>query len=250
MILKVDSLSKNYDLIQALDNVSFQVKSGEVFGLLGRNGGGKTTLIKILTSMILEYSGRVWFLGYPLNERKHTIFFKQNIAYLPDKDFLYPHMTPTQSIRFFTDFFTDFSTQKAQEIMKKLDIPQNQKIGTMSKGQAEKVGIALILARNARLYLFDEPLAGADVISRDEIFKIIQEYCCNGATIIATHLVSSVEPILDSALFLNKKSMAYASKKDLLHGFSNLEDSFRYYAADSIIKPLKQSDVEVENQMQ
>lgn len=239
LILKITNLSKSYKNIVALDNVSFTLSSGEIFGLLGRNGGGKTTLIKILTSMIREYSGNVEFMGYNLRQREHLIFFKNSMAYLPDKDFLYPNMNAYNLIKFFSDFFFNFNADKAVEILKELDVPMSQKIATMSKGQGEKVGIALTLARNATLYVFDEPLAGADVISRDEIFKIIKKHCVNGATIIATHLISSVEPILTHGLFLNKKTMAYASKDGLLTGFNNLEDSFRYYAADNNIKPLK-----------
>lgn len=238
IIVKVDSLSKVYGDTLALDSINFTLQRGEVFGLLGRNGGGKTTLIKILTSMIMDFKGEIELLGYSLRDYNKRLFFKQHIAYLPDKDFLYTHMNPMQCITFFEDFFPDFSKQKALEIFQKLEIPPKQRISTMSKGQAEKVGIALILSRNASLYLFDEPLAGADIISRDEIFKIIKESCINGATLIATHLISSVEPVLDRALFLNKKSMAYGSKEELLYSFANLEDSFRYYATDSTIKPL------------
>lgn len=239
IILKVDSISKSYTFFNALENISFELKNGDIFGLLGRNGGGKTTLIKILTSMIRDYSGNIEFLGYSLRDRSNLVFFKENMAYLPDKDFLYPSQNPLQMVKFFNDFFPNFSPNKAIDILKELDIIPNQKIGTMSKGQAEKVGIALTLARDAKLYLFDEPLAGADVISRDEIFKIIKTHCTNGASIIATHLISSAEPILNKAMFLNKKSMAYANKEELLVGFNTLEDSFRYYAADSNIKPLK-----------
>ena len=237
IIIKVESLSKNYDTLQALSNINFELRRGDILGLLGRNGGGKTTLIKILTSMIADYDGSIIFLGSSLRDRTKLIFFKNNMAYLPDRDFLFPNMTPKESITFFADFFTDFSSQKAFEILSRLNIIPTQKIGTMSKGEAEKVGIALILARHTNLYVFDEPLAGADIISRDEIFKIIQEYCSHGATIIATHLISSVEHIINCALFLNKECMAYGTKEELLYGFDNLENSFRYYATDSNIKP-------------
>ena len=238
-ILKVDNVSKDYSGFKALENVSFSLDCGDIFGLLGRNGGGKTTLIKILTSMIRDYYGDITFLGENLKNRDKLIFFKSNMAYLPDKDFLYPNLNPLQSIKFFADFFPDFSPDKAVEILRQLNINTEQKIGQMSKGQAEKVAVALILARNCKLYLFDEPLAGADVISRDDIFRIIKEHCKHGAAIIATHLISSVEPILNKVLFLNTKSMAYADITSILYGFNTLEDSFRYYAENLTIKPLK-----------
>ncbi|RDU73351.1 ABC transporter ATP-binding protein [Helicobacter aurati] len=236
-LLKVDSITKSYDGILALSNVGFELQQGDIFGLLGRNGGGKTTLIKILTSTISDYIGNVTFLGYDLRDKSKLLFFKSHIAYLPDKDFLYGNMNGLECIRFFADFFADFSKDKALEICNRLEIVPSQKISTMSKGQAEKVGIALTLARKSTLYIFDEPLAGADVISRDEIFLMIQEYCSNAAVIIATHLISSVEAIVTKALFLNKKTMAYGDKESLLYGFTSLEDSFRYYAADHQIKP-------------
>ena len=239
-ILKLHNVSKHYDGIIALDNISFTLNSGDIFGLLGRNGGGKTTMIKIITSMLTDFTGDIEFLGHNLRDKRNLIFFKQHIAYLPDRDFLYSHMNGLQSIAFFKDFFSDFDDKKALEIFQLLDVVPTQKISTMSKGQAEKLALSLMLAREAKLYLFDEPLAGADVISRDEIFKLIATYCKSGATIIATHLISSVEAILTKALFLNKKAMAYGSKEELLIDFNSLEDSFRYYASDSTIKPLKQ----------
>lgn len=233
-ILKLQGISKRYNNIVALDNVCFTLEKGDIFGLLGRNGGGKTTLIKIITSMLSDYIGNVEFLDYNLRDKHNLIFFKQHIAYLPDKDFLYTNMNGLQSITFFKDFFSDFNADKAFEIFQLLNVVPTQKIGTMSKGEAEKLALSLILAREAKLYIFDEPLAGADIISRDEIFKLIAKYCINGATIIATHLISSVEPIINKALFLNKKTMAYSSKSQLIEGFNNLEDSFRYYVSNNI----------------
>lgn len=237
-ILKLQVISKHYDGIVALDNISFSLEKGDIFGLLGRNGGGKTTLIKIITSMLSDYVGDIEFLGHNLKNKRNLIFFKQHISYLPDKDFLYTNMSGLQSIEFFKDFFSDFNANKALEIFHLLDVAPTQKIGTMSKGQAEKLALSLMLAREAELYIFDEPLAGADVISRDEIFKLIAKYCANGAALIATHLISSVEPILNKALFLNKKTMAYGSKTQLMEGFNSLEDSFKYYAASNTLKPM------------
>lgn len=242
-ILELRGVSKHYDGVIALDNISFTLNQGDVFGLLGRNGGGKTTMFKIITSMLADYTGDVEFLGYNLRNKKNLIFFKQHIAYLPDRDFLYSHMNGLQSIAFFKDFFSDFNENKALEIFQLLDVVPMQKISTMSKGQAEKLALSLMLARDAKLYLFDEPLAGADVISRDEIFKLIATYCKGGATIIATHLISSVEAIITKALFLNKKIMAFGSKEELLFGFDDLEDSFRYYAGGDTVKPLKQNNL-------
>ncbi len=242
IILKCNSITKSYEGILALDNISFELQRGDIFGLLGRNGGGKTTLIKIINSIISDYFGNVELLGYNIRDKKNIIFFREHIAYLPDKEFMYNNMNALQCVKFFKDFFRDFNESKALEIFKKLDVSTNQQIATMSKGQAEKLSLSLILARDAYLYLFDEPLAGADVISRDEIFRVIKEYCSNGASIIATHLISSVESILNKALFLNKKSMALGSKEELLYGFNSLEDSFRYYAADNTIKPLKERE--------
>ncbi len=244
IILQCKNISKQYENIIALDNISFELKRGDVFGLLGRNGGGKTTLIKIITSMISDYTGDVELLGYNLKNKKQIIFFKEHISYLPDKSFLYNNMNALQSVKLFKDFFYDFNEDRALEIFKKLDVSVNQKIGTMSKGQAEKLALSLMLSRKTDLYIFDEPLAGADIISRDEIFKIICEYCYKGAVIIATHLISSVESVLNKALFLNKKTMAFGLKDELLYEFNNLEESFRYYAADNNIKPMRKANEE------
>lgn len=230
-ILRVENVSKNYDYVIALKDINFEIKKGEIFGLLGRNGGGKTTIIKIITSNLDNFQGDIKIGGISIKNKKFLKYFKENVAYLPDKEFLNKKMNANEYIRFFKDFFSDFDSTKAYKIFMLLNIDPSKKIYSLSKGEVEKLGLALMLSRNAKLFIFDEPLAGADIISRDEIFKLIQE-SCNGAVLIATHLISSVEKILSKALYLNTKVISYGDKSSLLDGFDNLEDSFRYYASD------------------
>lgn len=234
MVLEVKGLTKFHtgglcDVL-ALDDVSFEVDRGEVLGIFGANGGSKTTLIKILSSLTSQYAGSILFLGKELRDKRELVFFKENRSYLPDKDFLYENLSGVDIMKLFRDFFKDFSAEKALDICHRLNVPIDLKVKQLSKGTAEKLALALVLSRNVSLYIFDEPLAGVDVISRNEIFLLIKEYCKNGATVISTHLISSAESIVDKVLFLDKKILAYGYKEVILEGFENLESCFIHYA--------------------
>lgn len=197
-LLEINNLSKNFGQINALNNVSLNINSGEIVGLLGPNGSGKTTLIKIITGLINNYKGDVIILG-----DKVGIESKSKVAYLPDVNFISPSWSANKAIGCFADFFDDFDKDKANSILKDLNIPLNTSFKSLSKGTKEKLELSLILSRKAQLYIFDEPIAGVDPVARDLIFKLILEnYNKEASVIISTHLIFSVEKILSSAIFL------------------------------------------------
>jgi len=198
LILQVKNVSKSYMKNKALDGVSFDVCAGQTVGLLGPNGSGKTTLIKIINTLITDYSGEILVCGNKLG-----IESKKNISYLPDVEFLRTDMKINSTVSLYKDFFDDFDVVKAKEMLKIVNLEKNMQIREMSKGMREKFQLVLTMARKAKLYIFDEPIAGVDPAARDFILEtIIKNYNEEGAILFSTHLISDVEPILSRVLFL------------------------------------------------
>ena len=200
IILKCNGLSKGYDFTNALNNVNLSVKSGRIVGLLGPNGSGKTTFIKLLNGLLKPTQGEILIDGK--NPGTET---KRIVAYLPDKNYLDNTKTVKAILRLFADFYEDFDLERAVKMLKDLDIDSSKRFKLLSKGTKEKVQLILVMCRKAKLYLLDEPIAGVDPAARDYILNtIIKNYNKEAAVIISTHLIADVEPILDEAIFISK----------------------------------------------
>ena len=199
-ILECKNLSKHYGKVAALEGVDLSIEPGRVVGLLGPNGSGKTTFIKLVNGLLTPTAGEVLIEG-----AKPGPASKALVAYLPDRDFLADWMTVEQQIRFFADFYKDFDAEKAGEMLARLGIDPAQRFKTLSKGTREKVQLILVMSRKARLYLLDEPIGGVDPATRDFILDtIIRNYNPEAAVIISTHLISDVESVLDEVIFLKE----------------------------------------------
>ena len=157
-IISVNNLSKSYGSHKVLSDVSFSFEGGQIIGLLGPNGSGKTSLIKILTGLIHDYSGEVLIDG-----DAPGVVTKAKVAYLPEKTYLADWMRCVDAINFMADFYKDFDKEKAFKMLDIFQLPQKQKIKTMSKGMQEKLQLLLVMCRNAKLYVLDEPLGGVDL---------------------------------------------------------------------------------------
>ncbi len=199
-ILECRGLSKSYSSTPALTEVNLSVPAGGVVGLLGPNGSGKTTFIKLAMGMLQPTSGEILIDG-----KKPSPATKAITAYLPDANYLCDWMKVEQQIDYCADFFSDFKRDKAQEMLSRLGIGMKQKIKTLSKGNKEKLGLILTMSRDAKLYILDEPIAGVDPAARDFILDIIMSHRPEGSTIfLCTHLIADIEPILTHAVFLNR----------------------------------------------
>ncbi len=199
-ILECIGLQKNYGSNPALVGVDLKVEEGGVVGLLGPNGSGKSTLIKLAMGMLQPTRGSILVDG-----KRPCPGTKAITAYLPDKDFLTDWMRVEEAVSYSADFFADFSREKAYVMFDCLGIGLKTKIKTLSKGNREKVGLILTMARNARLYILDEPIAGVDPAARDFILGTVMNNRPEGSTIVlCTHLIADVEPILTHAVFLNR----------------------------------------------
>ena len=197
-ILRCENLTKLYSNKVALANVNLTLESGKIVGLLGPNGSGKTTLIKIINGLLTATGGRVLIDGkIPGCETKKVV------AYLPDNSYLNSWMTVRQIINYFIDFYEDFRPELAYEMLSHLDISPEAKLKTLSKGNKEKVCLILVMSRNARLYVLDEPIAGVDPAARDYVIStIINNYNKDATVLISTHLIADIEQVLDEAVFL------------------------------------------------
>ncbi len=199
-LLHCQDLTKKYGGLTALNNLNLTVESGKIIGLLGPNGSGKTTFIKLVNGLLTPTWGSIWIDG-----KIPGVESKKVVSYLPDNNFLNSWMTVSQLVDLFCDFYSDFRRELAFEMFEKLDIEPNRKLKTLSKGNKEKVCLILIMSRNAKLYVLDEPIAAVDPAARDYVIStIINNYNPEASVIISTHLIADIEPILDEAIFINK----------------------------------------------
>lgn len=198
-IMQCDRLTKCYQNGQlALNNLTLELPKGEIIGLLGPNGSGKTTLIKLTAGLLTPTSGSITVDGMPIGAATKAI-----VSYLPERTYLSPSMRVEECLNLFSTFYADFDRARAIEMLNLLSVPIDAKIKTLSKGTREKVQLVLVMARRAKLYLLDEPIAGVDPAARDYILDTIMKNYGDGSTIlISTHLISDVENVLNSFLFI------------------------------------------------
>lgn len=199
-LVKITNLTKKYQSKEALSNVNLTLEAGHIIGLLGPNGSGKTTLMKILTGVIKDYDGAVSVGGKGVGPETKAL-----VSYLPDASYFSDWMTPVDVISLFKDFYADFDEHKCREMLKRLGLNEKQRIKTMSKGMIEKFQLCLVMSRNAKLYILDEPIGGVDPAARDYILDTILTNYNEDATIfMSTHLISDVERIFDTVIFLKE----------------------------------------------
>lgn len=198
-LLEFINVTKKFSNKTALDNVSFAIQPGRIIGLLGPNGSGKSTSIKMINSLLQPDSGQVLIKG-----NTPSIESKKIISYLPERTYLNDWMTVSQILSFFEDFYEDFDSNRAKEMLTSLGIDENAKLKTLSKGTKEKVQLILVMSRKAELYVLDEPIGGVDPAARDYILStIIQNYSESSSILISTHLIQDVEKILDDVILIN-----------------------------------------------
>ena len=198
--IEINNLTKKFGDLTALDDVTVSLEKGQIVGLLGPNGSGKTTLIKILNGLLRPESGSV-----TINGSAPGVETKKVVAYLPDRNALPDYMTASQLMDIYEDFFEDFDRLKAEAMVDDLGIDRKQTMKKMSKGTKEKLQLCLVMARQAEVYLLDEPIGGVDPASRDYILRtIISNYNEDAVVLISTHLIADVETVLDDVVFLKE----------------------------------------------
>lgn len=209
-IVKIENLTKRFDLVTALDHVNLEIPEGRIIGLLGANGSGKTTLLKILAGLYTDYEGKVEIDGHrPGHETK------ARVSYLPDRPAFSLKQTPAEILEIYETFFVDFNKEKFLTLMEKFELNLHTPFTEMSKGMIDKVQISFTMAREARLYLLDEPLGGVDAVAREHVLDaILENFDSRGTIVVATHLISEIERLFDSVMVLKKGQIVMDSSCD------------------------------------
>ena len=226
-LLECKHLCKEFDGKQILKNINLKIPKGKIIGLLGKNGTGKSTLIKLINDLLTPTSGEVL-----INGEKPGINSKEIISYLPERTYLDREMTVKEAIKYFEEFYKNFDKGKAIKLLNDLDLDTDKKISKMSKGMQEKLQLILVMSRNAEIYILDEPLGGVDPATRDYILDTILSNFCEGASvIISTHLISDIERILDEVIFIDKGEIVLVSSADELRNKeqASIDEIFRRY---------------------
>lgn len=224
-LLECKHLYKEFESKQILKDINLKIPKGKIIGLLGKNGTGKTTLIKLINDLLTPTSGEVL-----INGKKPGIESKEIISYLPERTYLDRDMTIKQAITYFGEFYSNFNIKKAEKLLADLKLNINTKISKMSKGMQEKLQLILVMSREAKLYILDEPLGGVDPATRDYILDTILSNFCDGASvIISTHLISDIERILDEVIFIDNGEIILTSSADELRNSENssIDEIFR-----------------------
>ena len=224
-LLQCINLNKSFGKKQILKDVNLTIPRGKIIGLLGKNGTGKTTLIKLLNDLLTISSGKILINGKPVGVESKNI-----ISYLPERTYLDKGMTVKKTIKYFAEFYENFDSEKAYKLLEDLGLDVNQKLAKMSKGMQEKVQLVLTMSRKADLYILDEPLGGVDPATRDYILDTILTNFNEGASvIISTHLISDIERILDNVIFINDGEIVLTAEVDELRTRENasIDEIFR-----------------------
>ena len=209
-LLECIHLSKEFDGKKVLKDVNLVIPRGKIVGLLGKNGTGKTTLIKLINDLLTPSEGEVL-----INGKNPGVESKRIISYLPERTYLDKGMTVKEVLRYFEEFYDNFDVEKARRLLDDLDLDENMKLTKMSKGMQEKVQLILVMSREAELYILDEPLGGVDPATRDYILDTILTNFSEGASvIISTHLISDIERILDEVIFIDKGEIVLTGSAD------------------------------------
>ena len=209
-LVTVRHLTKTYRGRPALRDLSLSLPAGRIVGLMGANGCGKTTLLKILAGVLADYEGQVRVAGHAPGPQSKAL-----VSFLPDADFLATSLTPPRAIAQFSRLFADFDAAKACRLVDFFALPADRSIKEMSKGMGEKLRIALMMSRRARVYLLDEPISGVDPAAREIVLDgVLRDFESDSLMIISTHLIADVEPIVDSVVFLKDGRLLLAGDAD------------------------------------
>jgi ABC-2 type transport system ATP-binding protein len=219
------NVNKSFDEKIILTDVSFTIEPNKIIGLLGKNGMGKTTIIKLLNGLLTPTSGEVL-----INNEAPGVNSKKIISYLPERLCLDRTMNISQVIDFYVDFYSDFNKETAFRLLEDLNLSPIDNLNKMSKGMIEKLQLILVMSREADLYVLDEPLGGVDPATRDYILDTILSNFKNGASIIiSTHLIQDIERILDDVIFVDKGKIILTGSCDELRKKHNesIDEIFR-----------------------
>lgn len=224
-LVEFKNVNKYFDEKHVLKDVSFKIGKGKIVGLLGKNGMGKTTIIKLINDLLTPTTGEVLF-----DDEKISVESKKRISFLPERSYLDKSMSIAEVFKFFMGFYDNFNIDKARRLLEDLDLEESQRLSKMSKGMIEKLQLILVMSRDADLYVLDEPLGGVDPATRDYILDTILTNFKEGSSVlISTHLISDIERILDDVIFIDKGKIILSKSADELRSSADesIDEIFR-----------------------
>lgn len=204
MILESREITKKYGSKTAVNQVSLGLETGLVYAMLGPNGSGKTTWMKMAAGLVKPTSGEILYQGNPVGVES-----RKEIAYMSTEPYFYNWMSVADVGKYYEDFFQDFSMEKYNEMISRMELTGDMKAKKLSSGMMAKLKIAVTMAREAKIYLLDEPLNGIDILAREQIMKSILEAIASDVTlVISSHLVDELERVADAAVFMKDGQLA------------------------------------------
>ncbi|MBQ2891480.1 MAG: ABC transporter ATP-binding protein [Bacilli bacterium] len=224
-LLELKNVYKAFDDITILEDINITIEKNKIIGLLGKNGMGKTTIIKLINDLLTPTKGTIL-----VNGKEVGIESKKSISYLPERTYLDKTMNISKVLEYFQDFYEDFNIEKAHKLLKDLNLDESTYLNKMSKGMLEKLQLILVMSRDVDLYILDEPLGGVDPATRDYILDTILSNFKEGSSVlISTHLISDVERILDEVIFIENGKVVLQSDADVLRQKENksIDEIFR-----------------------
>ena len=224
-LVELKNVYKTFDDVTILEDVNITIEKNRIIGLLGKNGMGKTTIIKLINDLLTPTKGTIL-----VNGKEVGIESKKSISYLPERTYLDKTMNVSKVLEYFQDFYDDFNIEKAHKLLKDLNLDEATNLNKMSKGMLEKLQLILVMSRDVDLYILDEPLGGVDPATRDYILDTILSNFKEGSSVlISTHLISDVERILDEVIFIENGKVVLQSDADTLRQKENksIDEIFR-----------------------
>lgn len=221
LAIQTTGLTKSYSAVHALDGLSLNVPCGSIYGFLGRNGAGKSTMIRILLGLATSDSGSARVLGFDVAHERVAIL--ERTAFVSERKALYEDLTPAQMLRFTAGFYPAWSHSAAEKYSRLLEIPMKQKIGKLSHGNRTKVCLMLALAQQADVLMLDEPTTGLDAVFSEEVLRVlIEDYAASGRTIFfSTHNMAEIERIADWVGIIDHGRLLLETRLD------DIRDDFR-----------------------
>jgi ABC-2 type transport system ATP-binding protein len=239
MSISVQNISKNFGQQKALDNITFDIKKGEVVGFLGPNGAGKSTLMRILTTYYRADSGKAVVNGFNVNQALKDV--QKSIGYLPEHNSLYTEMYVKEYLTFNADVYK-VAKSKIDEVIQKTGLtPEaHKKIGQLSKGYRQRVGLAAALLHNPEVLILDEPTTGLDPNQLIEIRKLIREIGKEKTILLSTHIMKEVEAVCDRVIIINKGELVADKKLEELREAQEqlIEVEFDYRVEEVLLNKL------------